>query len=204
MTAITICNDFKVYISIKFQPEWVECLEKTKISIDLGIFLNNFIYLSIFGCAGSLLLHRLLSSCSNQGLLSSCSAWASCCSGFSWCRARALGHMGFRSCGVWPQELQLVGSRATGAAVKAQGLSYPAACGIFPDQGWNPCPLHRQAGSLPLNQQRSPGVFLSFFFFFFSWQQDTTVHSGYKTVKNAREKNGLNLVNQCKNLKDSF
>ena len=140
MTAITICNDFKVYISIKFQPEWVECLEKTKISIDLGIFLNNFIYLSIFGCAGSLLLHRLLSSCSNQGLLSSCSAWASCCSGFSCCKARALGHMRFRSCGVWPQELQLVGSRATGAAVKAQGLSYPAACGIFPDQGWNHVP----------------------------------------------------------------
>ena len=50
----------------------------------------------MFGCAGSLLLHRLLSSCSKQaqGLLSSCSVWASCGGGFS-CEAQALGHVGF-------------------------------------------------------------------------------------------------------------
>ena len=30
------------------------------------------------------------------------------------------------------------------------------ACGIFPDQGSNPCPLHLQADSLPLSHQRSP------------------------------------------------
>jgi len=50
----------------------------------------------MFGCAGSLLLHRLLSSCSKQaqGLLSSCSVWASCDGGFS-CEAQALGHVGF-------------------------------------------------------------------------------------------------------------
>ena len=33
-------------------------------------FFSHFIYLFIFGCAGSLLLHRFLSSCSEQGLLS--------------------------------------------------------------------------------------------------------------------------------------
>ena len=27
----------------------------------------------------------------------------------------------------------------------ARGLSCSAACGIFPDQGLNPCPLHGQA-----------------------------------------------------------
>ena len=27
------------------------------------------------------------------------------------------------------------------------GLSCYAACGIFPDQGWKPCPLHGQADS---------------------------------------------------------
>ena len=30
------------------------------------------------------------------------------------------------------------------------------ACGIFLDQGSNPCPLHLQADSLPLSHQRSP------------------------------------------------
>ena len=34
----------------------------------------------------------------------------------------------------------------------------PAACGIFPDQGSNPCPLHWQADSQPLRHQGSPPV----------------------------------------------
>ena len=39
--------------------------------------------LFIFSCAGSSLLCRPFSSCSEQGLFSSCGAWASPCSGFS-------------------------------------------------------------------------------------------------------------------------
>ena len=38
----------------------------------------------------------------------------------------------------------------------AHGPSCPAACGIFPDQGSNPCPLHCQADSQPLRHQGSP------------------------------------------------
>ena len=38
----------------------------------------------------------------------------------------------------------------------AHGLSCSAACGIFPDQGSNPCPLHWQADSQPLRHQGSP------------------------------------------------
>ena len=34
-------------------------------------------------------------------------------------------------------------------------LSSPMACGIFPDQGLNPCPLHWQADSHPLYHQES-------------------------------------------------
>ena len=30
--------------------------------------------------------------------------------------------------------------------VVAHGLICPKACGIFLDQGWNPCPLHWQVG----------------------------------------------------------
>ena len=46
----------------------------------------------------------------------------------------------------------------TGSVVVAQGLSCPAACGIFPDQGSNPCPLHWQVDSQLLHHQGSPAV----------------------------------------------
>ena len=46
------------------------------------------------------------------------------------------------------------------------GLSCSVACGIFPDQGSNPCPLHRQADSSPLHHQgSSPLIFCVFFAF---------------------------------------
>ena len=38
----------------------------------------------------------------------------------------------------------------------AHGLSCSVACGIFPGQGSNPCPLHWQADSQPLRHQGSP------------------------------------------------
>ena len=52
----------------------------------------------------------------------------------------------------------------TGSVVAAPGLSCSVACGIFWDQGWNPCPLHWQEDSHPLYQQGS--LLLLFFFFF--------------------------------------
>ena len=45
------------------------------------------------------------SSCGDWGLLSSCGAQISHCRGFSLCGAWALGHAGFRSRGVWAQQL---------------------------------------------------------------------------------------------------
>ena len=42
----------------------------------------------------------------------------------------------------------------------AHGPSRFAACGIFPDQGSNPCPLHWQADSQPLRHQGSPSPHL--------------------------------------------
>ena len=98
-------------------------------------FFNKFIYF-IFGCVGSLLLHAgpsLVAASKGHSPL-----W---CTGFSlW----------------WPLPL---GARALGArasVVVAHGLSCSAACGILPDQGSNPCPLHWQADSQPLSHQRSP------------------------------------------------
>ena len=58
-----------------------------------------------------------------------------------------------------PLLLRSTGSRRTGSVVVAHGSSCSAACGILPDQGSNPCPLHWQADSQPLRHQGSPSFF---------------------------------------------
>ena len=55
-----------------------------------------------------------------------------------------------------PLLLRSTGSRLAGSVVVAHGPSCSAACGIFPDQGSNPCPLRWQADSQPLRHQGSP------------------------------------------------
>ena len=52
--------------------------------------------------------------------------------------------------------LRSTGSRRAGSVIVAHEPSCSAACGIFPDQGSNPCPLHWQADSEPLRHQGSP------------------------------------------------
>ena len=88
---------------------------------------------------------RGLSSCGERGLLfvvvcrllivvaSRCGAQA------LGARASVVAARGLSSCGSWALDAGLV--------VVAHGLSCSAACGIFPDQGLNPCPLHWQADS---------------------------------------------------------
>ena len=58
-----------------------------------------------------------------------------------------------------PLLLRGTGSRHAGSVVVAHGPSCSAACGIFPDQGSNPCPLHWQADFQPLHHQGSPMSF---------------------------------------------
>ena len=55
-----------------------------------------------------------------------------------------------------PLLLRSTGSRRAGSVVVAHGPSCSAACGILPDQGSNPRPLHWQADSQPLRHQGSP------------------------------------------------
>ena len=57
-----------------------------------------------------------------------------------------------------PLLLGSTGSRRAGSVIAAHGPSCSVACGIFPDQGSNPCPLHWQADSQPLRHQGSPWV----------------------------------------------
>ena len=69
------------------------------------------------------------------------------------------GHSSSRCVGLSlsrPLLLRSTGSRRAGSVVVTHGPSCPAACGIFPDQGSNPCPLHWQAASQPLHHQGSP------------------------------------------------
>ena len=73
------------------------------------------------------------------------------------------GHSSSRCTGLslsQPLLLRSTGSRRTGSVVVAHGPSCSVACGIFPDQSSNPCPLHWQADSQPLHHQGSPYIFL--------------------------------------------
>ena len=68
----------------------------------------------------------------------------------SWCAGLSLSR---------PLLLRSTSSRRAGSVVVAHGPSCSGACGIFPDQGSNPCPLHWQADSQPLRHQGSPHIF---------------------------------------------
>ena len=73
------------------------------------------------------------------------------------------GHSSSRCAGLSlsrPLLLRSTGSRRAGSVIVAHGPSCSAACGIFPDQGSNLCPLHWQADSQPLRHQGSPKTIL--------------------------------------------
>ena len=87
----------------------------------------------------------------------------------------------FSSCGEGRATLLL---RSSGSVVAVHRLSCPVAWGIFPDQGSNPCPLHWQEDSSPLEHQGNP----PFIYF-------PRGHKG-SSIFNAREKDntGENLT----------
>ena len=111
------------------------------------IFLKNFckFILAVLGlrCCSSLFFLPL---CLQQGG-ASCGAWASHCRGFSCCRAWALGQMAY--------------SHYSSQALEHRLCSCSKACGIFPDQGSNPCPLYWKEDSLPLSHQGSTNILFS-------------------------------------------
>ena len=122
---------------------------------------NKFIfYLFIFGCVGSLLLRRAFSSCSEQGLL------FVVLRGLLTAVASLVVEHGLQACVL--QQLWFMGSvvvvhglQSAGSVVVGQGPCCSSACGIFPDQGLNPCPLHWQADSQRLHYQGSPSKNIS-------------------------------------------
>ena len=101
-------------------------------AVEAQFFVFVFVFMAVLGlcfCA------RAFSSCGK------CGPPSSRCTGLSL---------------SWPLLLRSTSSRRAGSVVVAHGPSCSAACGIFPDQGSNPCPLHWQVDSQPLRHQGSP------------------------------------------------
>ena len=110
-----------------------------KCLVTLSLFLKLFIYLFIY-----LWLCWVFVSARGLSLVVASGAHSS-----SWYAGVSLSR---------PLLLRSTGSRRAGSVIVAHGPSYSAACGIFPDQGSIPCPLHWQADSQPLRQQGRPVV----------------------------------------------
>ena len=105
----------------------------------------NFMYL--FLVAWVLVAEQGLSLAVNKwGLISSCSRQASHCGCCSCWRVWALENQ-VPVAVVQGSVAVVPGLKSTGSIVVAHGLSCPKACGIFTDQGSNPCLLHWQTDS---------------------------------------------------------
>ena len=65
----------------------------------------------------------------------------------------SIGPEGFCNWGVWAQWLCGSWALEHRLVLVEHGLSCSTACGIFPDQDLNLCPLHWQVDSLPLSHQ---------------------------------------------------
>ena len=103
----------------------------------IDFFFNKFIYLFIFAVLGLRFLRGLSLVAASGGHSS------------SWCAGLSLSR---------PLLLRSAGSRCAGSVIVAHGPSCSVACGIFPEQDSNPCPLHWQADSQPLCHQGSPMI----------------------------------------------
>ena len=110
-------------------------------SLSFLFLKNNCLFLAVLGlrcCTWAF-------SCCEWGLLPSCAAQASRCSGVSRCGGSR--HTSFHSCTT-----QALYSRCT-------GLAGPQHVGIFLDQGLNPCCLYCKSDDSPLDHQGSPAFF---------------------------------------------
>ena len=75
-------------------------------------------------------------------------------------------------------------------------VAHRLSCGIFPDQGWNPSPLHWQVDSLPLNPPGGPWLFFKQLIFV---MVDKSINLRWTTVgriQRAFEKQGCGFSHQ--------
>ena len=133
--------------------------------------LSNFFFIKLFILFIYFWLHWVFVAARGVSLVVVSGGYSSLqCAGFSLRWLLLLWSMGsrragFGSCSMQAQQLWLMGSRAQAQQLQCVGLSCSVACGIFPDQGSNPCPLHWQADSQPLHHQGRPvlSIFASYF-----------------------------------------
>ena len=120
------------------------------------------------------------------------------------------GHSSSRCAGLSlsrPLLLRSTGSRRAGSVIVAHRPSCSAACGIFPDQGSNPCPLHWQADSQPLRHQGTPW---NIFFYWWLMSLLGTIPDQNKIVlppsnlKNQRASVGTFFSIRCITLNEKF
>ena len=108
-------------------------------------FLKYFFYFFILGCARCLLLCEFLSSCDEQGPLSSWGVRAACWGGLSCRRARARGAQAAAAAARGLGSCSSRGSRVPTQCLWPHGRSCSVAGGIFPAEGSNQCLLHWRA-----------------------------------------------------------
>ena len=118
-SVIVIYYNFLLTVVESTQPFYLDNVPGHSLSLCVSLLKKPSIYLFMFGCSGSLLLHWLFSTCGEQGLL--------------WSYGLRVSHFSGFSCGSWALEHRLssCGSR----------LSCSEACEILPDQGLGLCPL---------------------------------------------------------------
>ena len=121
----------------------MQCFVNT---ISFYLFIYLFIIYLIFGVLGLCCCARAFSSCGEQGLL------LVAVHGLLIAVASLVVEHGFQV--RWLQQLWLAGSvvvahrlQSAGSVVVTHRLVCSLACGLFPDQGSNSCPLYWQADS---------------------------------------------------------
>ena len=124
----------------RINPTWSWCM--------IFFFFKNMVFLSVFLINLFIYFWLCWVFVSVQGLsLVAASRGHSS----SWCAGLSLPR---------PLLLWSTGSTPAGSVIEAHRPSCSTACGIFPDQGSDLCPLHWQADSQPLHHQGSPCMIL--------------------------------------------
>ena len=136
----------------------------------LFIYFYKFMYLFIFGCIGSSLLHAGFLQLWRVGATLRCGVRASRCSGFSCCRARALGVRasvvvahGLSSCGTWALERRL--SSCGTQAQLLRGMWDLPGPGLEPV---SPALAGRFSTTVPPGKPSASLFFYYFYFYFFA------------------------------------
>ena len=119
---------------------WIDPIYSCWVEVANFFFFEIYLFILFMAVLSLCCCMWAFSSYGKWRLLSSCCVRASHCNNSSYWGTQAPGCVG--------SVVVACGLLSTGSVVVTNGLSCSMACGIFPDQGLNPCPLHCQAESL--------------------------------------------------------